>query len=129
MDTTTQPLILLVEDEAIIAWDIAMQLADLGYGTVGPAKSGEQAIEMAGQFRPDLVLMDIHLVGNMDGISAAQEIRSQFNLPCVFLSAFNGDISRERAQQTQPLGYLSKPFSEDDLDRVLRVALKSLRAN
>ncbi len=80
--------ILVVEDERIIARDIAMQLCDLGYEPLGPADTGEQAIEMAGQLRPDLVLMDVHLGSAMDGIEAAQAIRTQFDIPTVFLSAF-----------------------------------------
>lgn len=117
------PLILLVEDEAIIAWDISIQLQELGYATAGPAKSGEQAIEMAGRLLPDLVLMDIHLVGDMDGISAAVAIRTQFNLPSVFLSAFDGEASRSRARMADPLGYLGKPFTEYDLRKVMENAL------
>lgn len=117
------PRILLVEDEAIIAFDIFMQLKDLGYDAVGPVKTGEKAIEAAGHLRPDLILMDIHLAGTMDGISAAQAIRTQFDLPCVFLSAFDGDATRERAMLAKPSGYLTKPFSEFDLRAVIEDAL------
>jgi CheY-like chemotaxis protein len=119
----SQPLILLVEDEAIIAWDIFTQLEDFGYAVAGPAKSGDQAIEMAGRLRPALVLMDIHLVGDMDGITAAIAIRKQFDLPSVFLSAFDGEANRERARMAAPLGYLGKPFTEGDLRKVLAHAL------
>lgn len=101
-----------------------MQLTDLGYTTAGIANSGEQAIEMAGRLRPNLVLMDIHLAGAMDGISAAMAIRAQFDLPCIFLSAFNGDASRARAMLAEPAGYLSKPFSEFELRGILAEALK-----
>lgn len=116
--------ILIVEDETIIARDIAMQLLGLGYQTLGPVKTGEQAIELAGRFRPQLVLMDVHLATSMDGITAAQEIRNKFDIPCVFLSAFTEVESQIRAKLTYPAGYLAKPFSEQELRSVVAMALK-----
>ena len=117
-----RPLILVVEDERLIARDIAMQLQDLGYTPVGPASTGEQAIEMAGQLRPRLVLMDVHLGSAMDGITAAQAIRSQFGIPTVFLSAFVAGDSLERAMRTEPAGFLAKPFQEYQLRDVMAAA-------
>lgn len=122
--TAPKPQILIVEDETIIAMDIAMQLRDLGYEPLGPAVTGAQAIEIAGRLRPRLVLMDIHLGSQMDGIAAAQEIRSQYDIACVFLSAFTGDESQARAKRTNPAGYLAKPFTENELRTVLVGALK-----
>ena len=116
--------ILVVEDERLIARDIAMQLRDLGYEPHGPADTGEQAIAMAGELRPDLVLMDVHLRGAMDGIEAAQAIRIQFDVPTVFLSAFSGDESSARAQLAKPAGYLSKPFEDYELREVIEAAFK-----
>jgi CheY-like chemotaxis protein len=116
------PLILVVEDERLIARDIVMQLKDLGYTPIGPATTGEQAIEMAGQQRPRLVLMDVHLGSAMDGITAAQAIRSQFGIPTVFLSAFDAFDSLERAKRTEPAGFLSKPFQEYQLRNVIPAA-------
>jgi CheY-like chemotaxis protein len=122
-----QVRILLVEDESIIAMDIAMQLRDFGYQVVGHASSGEQAITLAEQLRPDLVLMDVQLKGNMDGIGAAQVIRSRFNFPCLFLSAFASDSGNfARAELANPIGFLSKPFSEHELRSVMDVALRQL---
>jgi len=118
-----RPHILVVEDEAIIAMDIAMQLRDLGYSPLGPASTGEQAIEMAGRLRPQLVLMDIQLGSQMDGITAAQEIRTQVGIPCVFLSAFTGEESQARAILANPAGYLAKPFTEHDLHTAITAAL------
>ncbi len=118
-------LVLVVEDERLIARDIAMQLQDLGYTPAGPATTGEQAIEMAGQLRPQLVLMDIHLGSNIDGITAAQEIRSQFGIATVFLSAFDSQDSLERAQRTEPAGFLTKPFEAYQLREVLAAAFRS----
>jgi CheY-like chemotaxis protein len=121
--TALNPRILIVEDESIIARDIAMQVHDLGYEPLGPARTGEQAIEIANRLRPQLVLMDIHLGTQMDGITAAQEIRTQFEIPCVFLSAFNEEESKARAKLTNPAGYLAKPFTEHELRTVIAAAL------
>jgi CheY-like chemotaxis protein len=114
--------ILVVEDELIVARDIAMLLQEIGYVALGPANSGEQAIEMARQLRPDLVLMDVRLASAMDGIEAAQIIRNQFSLPVVFLSASTGGGNTERAKLAEPAGYLSKPFSKYELRDVLAAA-------
>ena len=118
------PLVLIVEDERLIARDIAMQLRDLGYTPVGPATTAEQAIEMAQQLRPKLVLMDVHLASAMDGITAAQVIRSQLGIPSVFLSAFDAGDCLERAKLPDPVGYLVKPFEEYELQEVMAAAFK-----
>ena len=115
--------ILLVEDEAIVARDLLQQLTELGYRSAGHATRGEDAIALAGQTRPDLVLMDIQLAGEMDGISAAQEIRERYGLPVVFLTAFAADDTLARAKLTEPFGYILKPFSERELRTVLEMAL------
>ena len=117
-------LILVVEDERLIARDICMQLHDMGYTPLGPATTGEQAIEMAGTLHPQLVLMDVHLASAMDGITAAQKIRDQFGIGTVFLSAFDAEDSLLRARQSEPAGYLSKPFMEYQLRDVMVEALK-----
>ena len=119
----TKTRILVVEDEVIVARDIRLQLVELGYEPVGHATRGEQAVAMAEALRPDLVLMDVQLAGAMDGISAAEQIRSRLALPVVFLTAFGGDDSLERAKQTDPFGYILKPFSERELRTVLEIAL------
>ncbi|MCV2368919.1 response regulator [Roseateles oligotrophus] len=118
--------ILVVEDESIIARDIAMQLCDLGYAVLGPASSGEQAIAMANSLMPDLVLMDVHLAGHMDGIDAAQLIRTQYAVPSLFLSAFDGPDSLRRAKQCEPAGYLVKPFEDHQLRDAVATAFASL---
>lgn len=123
-----KPGILVVEDDAIIAWDIALQLQGMGYQALGPAATGARAIELAGSLRPALVLMDIHLRGPMDGIAAALSIRSLFNVPSVFLSAFTSEGSLTRADAARPAGYISKPFTEHDLRCVLSAALDSSQA-
>lgn len=116
--------VLVVEDERLIARDLAMLLEDFGYCAVGPATTGEQAIEMTERFRPQLVLMDIHLASVMNGITAAQVIRDQFDIPCVFLSAFGPGEVLERANRAQPAGFLAKPFTEQQMAEVISAALK-----
>lgn len=124
--TVPKPRILIVEDESIIAMDIAMQLCNLGYEPLGPARTGEQAIEMVERLRPQLVLMDINLATQMDGITVAQKIRTQFDIPCLFLSAFTGEDIQARAKLTDPAGYLAKPFTELELRTVMAAALADL---
>ncbi len=115
--------ILVVEDESIVARDIRLQLAELGYEAVGHARHGEQAVQLAATLQPDLVLMDVQLAGPMDGITAAELIRSRLGLPVVFLTAFTGDDTLDRAKQTDPFGYIVKPFTERELRTVLAMAL------
>ena len=117
------PTILVVEDEAIVARDIRQQLVELGYQPVGPAGSGEEAVRLAGELRPSLVLMDIRLAGAMDGIDAAHAIHMEFGLPVVFLTAFSGDDMPARAKGAFPYGYIVKPFAERELRTVIEMAL------
>ena len=119
----SKPRILIVEDGIFVARDIQQQLVLLGYEPVGHATRGEEAIAMAGSLRPDLVLMDIQLDGAMDGIAAAQAIRTQWALPVVFLTAFAAEDMLARAKLTEPFGYIVKPFSERELRSVLVMAL------
>jgi CheY-like chemotaxis protein len=116
--------ILVVEDERIVARDIAMQLKALGYEPLGPATTGEQAFEMAEQLHPHLVLMDIHLASTMDGIVAAQALRTQWGIPCVFMSAFGNAEQLARAKLAEPVGYLEKPFEEYELREVVAAVFK-----
>lgn len=115
--------VLVVEDEIVIALDIRNQLRELGYVYAGHATSGEQAVALAAELRPDLVLMDIQLAGAMDGISAAQAIRADFDLPVVFVTAFAADETLARAKLTEPYGYILKPFSEREMRTVIEMAL------
>jgi CheY-like chemotaxis protein len=119
--------ILVVEDEAIIARDIMLQLQDLGYTALGPAASGERAIEILAELdadaQPALILMDVHLDGAMDGITAAQLIRQRFALRSLFLSAFDGPDSMKRAKLCEPAGFLVKPFEDHALRQALTDAL------
>lgn len=121
--TASPPRILVVEDEAIVALDIQQQLIQLGYQPVGHSSRAEDAIVLAQQLRPDLVLMDIQLGGTMDGVSAAQAIRATQAIPVVFLTAFEADDMLERAQLSEPFGYILKPFSARELRTVIEMAL------
>lgn len=123
-----KPRILVVEDELLVARDISEQLVLLGYEPIGHTASGEEALLLAQQHRPDLVLMDIGLAGVMDGIAAAQALRSQTGLPVVFLTAFDADDILARAKLVEPYGYLLKPFSERELRTVLEMALYKCQA-
>jgi signal transduction histidine kinase len=115
--------ILVVEDEAIVARDIAMQLDTLGYEAVGIASTGEQALQMVESLGPELVVMDIQLGTDMDGIAAADAIRNRFSLPVVFITAYSADEILQRAKLTEPFGYILKPFTERELGTTLAMAL------
>jgi len=115
--------ILIVEDEAIVALDIRRQLTDLGYDPVAHSMRGEEAVALVGQLHPDLVLMDIQLAGEMDGIAVAREIRERLAIPVVFLTAFAGDDTLHRAKLAEPYGYIVKPFEDRELRTVIEMAL------
>ncbi|MBP2227678.1 signal transduction histidine kinase/CheY-like chemotaxis protein [Azospirillum agricola] len=115
--------ILIVEDDRIVARDIQQQLARMGHEVVGTSASGEDAIRLAGRHQPDLVLMDIRLEGEMDGIEAARRIRDTHRIPIVFLTAYANDETVRRASLTEPFGYLLKPFEEPQMRTVIQMAL------
>ncbi|MCG5239413.1 ATP-binding protein [Azospirillum doebereinerae] len=115
--------ILVVEDDRIVARDIQQQLARMGHVVVGTSASGEDAIRLAGRHQPDLVLMDIRLEGEMDGIEAARRIRDTHRIPIVFLTAYANDETVRRASLTEPFGYLLKPFEEPQMRTVIQMAL------
>ena len=122
------PGILIVEDEGIIARDLRQQLVELGYEVLGDTPTGEEAMVLVGELKPDLVLMDIHLAGKTDGIETAQAVRRQYGTPVVFLTAFAGAETLERAKLTEPFGYIIKPFDERYLHTVIEMALYKHRA-
>jgi CheY-like chemotaxis protein len=112
--------ILIVEDEQIIAADLEAKLLSLGHEVVGTAVSGAEAIQLAEQLRPELVLMDIQLRGKMNGIEAARQIQPATGAQIVFLTAFAGTFLRNPEQMSQPGLCLSKPFSRYQLAAVLQ---------
>jgi len=115
--------ILVVEDERIVADDIQMSLVRLGYEVCGFAFSAEEAVQKTRELSPDLVLMDVVLEGEMDGIEAASEIRSRFDVPIVYLTAYGEKSILERAKITEPFGYIIKPFEERELRSTIEIAL------
>jgi PAS domain S-box-containing protein len=115
--------ILIVEDEAIIARDIERALLKLAYFVTGTVSTAEEALTQAAENRPDLVLMDIMLNGEIDGIEAARRMRQQFGLPVVYLTAFGDPKTLQRASATAPLGYVLKPFDDRDLYAAVESAL------
>ncbi|MBT7350197.1 response regulator, partial [candidate division WWE3 bacterium] len=102
--------ILVVEDELISAKGIRSALKSLGYDVLDIVASGKEAIQKASGSQPDLILMDIKLDGEMDGIEAARQIKDRFNIPVVYLTAHADDATLERAKITDPFGYILKPF-------------------
>ena len=115
--------LLIVEDEGIVGLNIQRRLEGLGYKVVANVSSGEEAIEAAQESHPDLVLMDIKLEGNVDGIEAAAEIRDRFQIPIVYLTAYTNEETLNRAKLTEPYGYILKPFEARDLATTIEVAL------
>jgi len=118
------PTLLVVEDEAVVAMDLDGQLHDMGYRVCGRVDNGRDAIERARVERPDLILMDIVLKGDLDGIDAAAEIGRELHIPVLFLSAYSDDETVERAAAAWPYGYLTKPFQNRELRAGIEVALR-----
>jgi diguanylate cyclase (GGDEF)-like protein/PAS domain S-box-containing protein len=115
--------ILIVEDEGLIARDIENMLKNAGYEVCGLAQSGQEAIEKAESCQPDLILMDIILQGDMDGIRAAEIIRERYDLPVIYMTAHTDETTLQRAKLTEPLGYTLKPVEQKELMTVIEVAL------
>lgn len=115
--------IMVVEDEWVVADDIVNSLENLGYTVTSVVSSGPEAIQKAGEDKPDIILMDIVLQGDMDGIEATKEIRSHFSIPVIYLTAYADKKVLERAKITEPFGYMIKPFEERELNIVIQMAL------
>jgi CheY-like chemotaxis protein len=119
----TKARILVVEDEPIVAMDIQRSLGRLGYVVLGAVSSGREAIRRTAEGLPDIVLMDIVLKGEMDGVEAARQIRERFKIPVVYLTAHGDEGTLERAKITGPFGYIVKPFDETELRTTIEIAL------
>lgn len=115
--------ILVVDDERIVAQDITECLISIGCDVIGTALSGAEAIEKAASLRPDLIMMDIVIQGEMDGIDAAAIIRAEYDIPCVFLTAYSDPAVLGRAKACEPAGYIVKPFEEAGLRSTVEIAL------
>ncbi|OQX96476.1 hypothetical protein B6I21_00890 [candidate division KSB1 bacterium 4572_119] len=119
----TKKKILVVEDDNIIGMEIRDRIKNIGYDVPEILSYGEDAVEKVGHIKPDLILMDIHLNGEMDGIQAAEQIREIVNIPVVYLTAYADDSTLQRAKKTEPFGYVIKPFEERDLASTIEMAL------
>jgi DNA-binding NtrC family response regulator len=115
--------ILVAEDEFIIAKDLEGTLERLGYEVVDVVSTGEDAFKAAIYRRPNLVLMDIKLQGNMDGVQAAQQIQTHLDIPVVYLTAHSDPDTLKRVIHSKTYGYLTKPFSVDGLKAAIEKAL------
>ena len=115
--------ILVVEDESIVAKDIQVCLRKLGYNVIGICSTGESAVEKALDERPDLIMMDIMLKGEMSGIQAAAAIRKDHDIPVIFLTAYTDRDTVDKAKETEPYGYIIKPFKEIDIQTAIEIAL------
>lgn len=115
--------ILVVEDERIIAIDLQRRLERFGYIVCGLAATGEAAIKKTEEFLPDIVIMDIMLTGEIDGIEAAKYIKEKLHIPVIFLTAYSDEKTLERAKEAEPFGYILKPFKEKELYTTIDIAL------
>ena len=115
--------VVIVEDEAVVALDLDRTLRALGFDVRGVAADSDAAVDLARREKPDLVLMDIRIQGVRDGIDTAAQLRTELDLPVVFLTAHGDAATIERAHRARPLGYLLKPFKRPDLQNVVSIAL------
>lgn len=122
-ETVTPARILIVEDESIVAIDLASRLRRLGHEIVGTARSAGVAFALCDQHRPDLVLMDVRIDGEEDGIDLAIRLRRAFDTSVVFLTAYADPVTLERARRAAPLGYIVKPFDQRDIEVTVQLAL------
>ncbi|BAW30870.1 sensory transduction regulatory protein [Methanothermobacter sp. MT-2] len=115
--------VMIVEDENIVAMDIKQRLEMLGYEVVATVTTGEEAVKLTEKTRPDIILMDIVLKGEMDGIEAAEEIKRRFKIPIIYITAYSDEETLERAKITEPFGYIIKPFEDRELHSVIEISL------
>ncbi|AEH60474.1 response regulator receiver protein [Methanosalsum zhilinae DSM 4017] len=114
--------IIVAEDENIIGLRIKDKLEKMGYTVTAIVSSGEEAVSKTYSTMPDLILMDIRLKGQIDGVEAASQIRDKFDIPVIYLTAYSDEEILERAKKTEPYGYILKPFTENDLRTNIKMA-------
>mgnify|MGYP003678232368 FL=1 len=120
--------ILIVEDEMIIAANISLQLTALGYEVTGIIPRGEEALVHIEQQQPDILLLDINLKGNIDGIELAQIMQKTFNIPIIYLTANADEAHFNRAKSTNPYAFISKPFKKLDLERAIELTINRVKS-
>ncbi len=119
--------IVIVEDEGLVARDVENMARNVGYKVCGIANTADEAVEMAGRFRPDLVLMDVVIKGTLDGIAAAEKIWESFRVPVIYVTAYADELTIERATITELFGYILKPFDERELKIAVEMAFYKSR--
>lgn len=120
---TEKPTIMIIEDEMLVALDIKNRVTGFGYEVIGLYNSGTEALEQLAKQRADVILMDINLEDDVDGIETASTIRSQYDIPVIYISAFTDDEITSRAKITEPFAYLVKPIEDTDLRIAIELAL------
>src|SRR6266567_3099463 len=121
---SSEPRALIVEDEILIAEELRERLSRLGFSVIAAVDSGEEGVAIATRERPDLVLMDIRLRGEKDGVQAAKEIREQVDVPIVYLTAHSDRLTVERVKATDYDGFILKPFQRRELQMTIEVAMQ-----
>jgi DNA-binding response OmpR family regulator len=121
---SSKPRALIVEDEILIAEELKERLSALGFSVIGAVDSAEEGIAIATRERPDLVLMDIRLKGEKDGVQATQEIHQQVDVPVVYLTAHSDRLTVDRAKGTEYDGFILKPFRERELQSTIEIAMQ-----
>jgi CheY-like chemotaxis protein len=116
--------VLLVEDDNIIAKVAEWRLKNLGYSLCGRATTGAEAMELVVRNKPDVVLMDINIKGEIDGIETARMIKKGFNIPVIYVTSHSDGPTLERAKETKPDGFIMKPFEDNDLRVAIELALR-----
>ena len=121
---TIKTKILIVEDEMILANDVKYQLEELDYNVVGIVNNGKDAIKLTLETNPDVILMDIVIKGDIDGIETAQQINKQYNIPIIYTTAYFDEEILERAKKTKPFGYIIKPYQEGQIHTAILLAIQ-----
>lgn len=121
----TKNKIAVVEDEGIVAMDISKCLSSLGYEVTFISDSGEKVLELVKESLPDLILMDVELKGQLNGLDTARLLREKYSIHIVFLTAFEDETTLNRIGELSPDGYLVKPFEDDQLENTLKRVLKN----
>lgn len=121
--------ILIVEDEMVIGANVSLQLTELGYKVTGLVSRGEEALKHIAENPPDILLLDINLKGNLDGIETAEKMQETQNIPIIYLTANSDDTNFNRAKKTHPFGFISKPYKKLDLQRTIELTLSQIASN
>jgi DNA-binding LytR/AlgR family response regulator len=121
--------LLIVEDEMIIGANLSLQLTGLGYEVIGIIPRGEEAIQFVRNNQPDILLMDINLKGQIDGVEAARIIQQEYDIPIIYITANSDEVNFNRAKSTKPQGFITKPFKKLELQRTIELTLSRVREN